>query len=79
MSMFYLGKHGNAKVACFNFICCVNGSPELLLLDFFNIADMQLKFMMQYYAVNLVMYSFEFTSGLWGLSCRRNEALYCSS
>jgi len=41
MSLLYLGKHGNTKIACFK--CCVNGLPELsqLLLDFFNNADFQ--------------------------------------
>jgi len=41
-----LKKHGNAKIASFK--CCVSGLPEFsqLLLDIFNIADLQLKFVM---------------------------------
>jgi len=45
------GKPGNAEIAPFN--CCVNGLPEFsqLLLDFFNIADLQLIFVMSYDSV----------------------------
>jgi len=48
-------KHGSVKIASFK--CCVNGLPEFsqLLLYFFNIDS-----------INLVLYSFEFISGLLG-------------
>jgi len=55
MSLLYLEKCGNAKIAPFK--CCFNGLPEIsqLLFDFFNIADLQLIFFMPYDYINLVL------------------------
>ena len=55
MSLLYLGKHGNAKIAPFR--CCVNGLPESshLLPDFFNIAGLIVILMMPYDFMNLVL------------------------
>jgi len=55
MSLLYLEKCGNAKIAPFK--CCFNDLPEIsqLLLDFFNIADLQLVFLMPYDYINLVL------------------------
>jgi len=41
MSLLYLEKHENMKTVPFE--CCVNGLPDFsqLLVDFFNIADLQ--------------------------------------
>ena len=64
MSLLYLEKHGNAKMAPFK--CCVNGLPEFSqsLLDFLVIADLQFTFMMPYDSVNVVLHSSEFISRL---------------
>jgi len=55
MSLLYLGKHTNAKIAPFK--RCVYALPEFsqLLPDFFHIADLQLIFTMQYDSINLVL------------------------
>jgi len=55
MFLLYLGKHRNAKIAPFKW--CVNGLPEFshLLLDFFNVADLQLVFVMAYDSMNLAL------------------------
>ena len=49
------GKHRNAKIAPFK--CCVYGLPEFsqLLLDFFNIAGLQVIFVMPYDSINIVL------------------------
>jgi len=51
-----LRKHGHAKIALFNMLC-VNGLPEFsqLLLDVFDISDLQLVFVMPYDSINLVL------------------------
>jgi len=55
MFLLYLEKCGNAKIAPFK--CCFNDLPEIsqLLLDFFNIADLQLIFLMPYDYTSLVL------------------------
>jgi len=53
MSLLYLGKTRKRKNRALQMMCL----PEFrqLLLDFFNIAAMQLIFMMQYDSINLVL------------------------
>jgi len=57
MFLLYLEKCGNAKIAPFK--CCFNDLPEIsqLLLDFFNIADLQLQliFLTPYDYINLLL------------------------
>jgi len=55
MSLLYLGKCGNAKIAPFK--CYFNDLPEIsqLPLDFFNISDLQLIFLKPYDYINLVL------------------------
>jgi len=55
MSLLYVEKCGNAKIAPFK--CCFNDLPEIgqLLLDFFNISDLQLIFLMPYDYINHIV------------------------
>ena len=47
MSLLYLDKHGNAKVAPSNTVSMVAGVQFIyMLLDFFNIADLKIILMM---------------------------------